>query len=86
MKQFVRFALALAALILPAALAAGQEASVSGTLTDSTGGVLPGVTVTAVHDNTGNTFVAVTDERGAFRLAVRTGAHTITVELSGSRP
>ena len=38
-----------------------QEAAVSGTVTDSTGGVLPGVAVTALHEATGNTFVAVTD-------------------------
>ena len=46
----------------------------SGTITDSTGGVLPGVTVTAMHAATGNTFVAVTDERGGFRMPVRVGA------------
>jgi hypothetical protein len=44
-----------------------QEATLNGTVTDSTGGVLPGVTVTALHEATGNTFVTVTDERGAFR-------------------
>jgi len=58
-----------------------QDATVSGTVTDSSGGVLPGVTVTALHEATGNTFVAVTNERGAFRLPVRTGAFRITVEL-----
>jgi hypothetical protein len=60
-----------------------QEAAVSGTVTDSTGGVLPGVTITALHDATGNTFVGVTDERGAFRLPLRVGAFTVTLELSG---
>ena len=60
-----------------------QEATLSGTVTDSTGGVLPGVTVTALHEATGNTFVAVTDQRGAFRLPVRTGTIRITVELTG---
>jgi hypothetical protein len=41
------------------AVAHAQEAAVSGTITDSTGGVLPGVTVTAVHEASGNTFVGV---------------------------
>ncbi|MGH6693316.1 MAG: carboxypeptidase regulatory-like domain-containing protein, partial [Gammaproteobacteria bacterium] len=50
---------------------------------DTTGGVLPGVTVTAVHEASGNTFVGVTDERGAFRLPVRTGVYRITLELPG---
>ena len=63
-----------------------QEATVSGTVTDSTGGVLPGVTVTATHTASGNTFIAVTDERGEFRLPVRTGAYRLSFELSGFAP
>ena len=43
--------------------AAAQEATFTGTITDQTGGVLPGVTVTAIHDTSGNVFVAVTDGR-----------------------
>jgi hypothetical protein len=60
-----------------------QEATVSGTVTDSTGAVLPGVTVTAVHEATGNTFLAVTNERGGYRIPVRTGGYRITTELAG---
>ena len=60
-----------------------QEAVLSGTVTDSTGGVLPGVTVTALHEATGNRFVAVTDERGSYRLPSRVGAYQVTAELQG---
>jgi len=49
------------------AVAHAQEATVSGTMTDSIDGVLPGVTVTAVHEASGNTIVGVTDDRGMFR-------------------
>jgi hypothetical protein len=56
---------------------------VSGTVTDSTGAVLPGVTVTAVHEASGNTFEAVTDERGAFRLQVRVGTYRVTSSAIG---
>ncbi|HEX2461585.1 MAG TPA: carboxypeptidase-like regulatory domain-containing protein, partial [Vicinamibacterales bacterium] len=56
-----------------------QDATVSGTVTDSTGGVLPGVTVTAVHEATGNTFLGVTDERGAYRIQVRVGRYKMTI-------
>lgn len=60
-----------------------QEATLTGTVTDSTGGVLPGVTVTAVHEATGNRFVAATDERGIYRIPARVGPYLITAELQG---
>src|SRR5256885_13490607 len=60
-----------------------QDSTISGTATDSTGGVLPGVTVTATNIESGNTFEAVSDERGEFRLPVRIGNYRIVAELSG---
>ena len=60
-----------------------QEATLQGTVTDSTGGVLPGVTITAIHEATGNRFTTVTDERGAFRIPARIGAYQIQAELQG---
>src|ERR1044071_3005604 len=60
-----------------------QEATVTGTVVDQTGGVLPGVTVTALHEATGNTFVGVTDERGTYRLPVRVGTYRVQMELPG---
>ncbi len=77
-----RLLLASAILFLPA-LGFAQEATVTGTVVDQTGGVLPGVTITAVHTATGNTFVAVTDERGVYRLPVRVGTYRIVMELQG---
>ena len=69
-----RFLLAATILAMPIA-AYAQEAVFTGTVTDSTGGVLPGVTVTALLEATGNTFVAVTDERGVYRLPARVGVY-----------
>jgi len=60
-----------------------QESTFSGTVTDSTGGVLPGVTVTATNVESGNTFEAVTDDRGNFRMPVRVGGYRITAKLAG---
>ena len=77
-----RLVFALAALFLPLA-AAAQEATLNGTVTDSTGSVLPGVTVQALHEASGNTFMAVTDGRGAYQLPVRVGIYKITVQLQG---
>jgi hypothetical protein len=69
-------------LAVPAPIHA-QEAVLTGTVTDSTGGVLPGVTVTALLEATGNRFEAITDERGIYRMPVRVGGFEITAELSG---
>jgi len=60
-----------------------QEATFTGAVTDSTGGVLPGVAITAIHEASGNIFTAVTGDRGEFRLPVRVGGYAIRAELSG---
>jgi len=65
--------LLLGALLALPLSAFAQEATLSGTVVDSTSSVLPGVTITAVHQATGNRFVVVTDGRGSFRLPVRIG-------------
>jgi hypothetical protein len=74
--------LACAVLALPVG-ALAQEATLTGTVVDATGGVVPGVTVTAVHEATGNTFVGVTDGTGTFRIPARIGTYRLTAELSG---
>ena len=63
--------------------ASAQEAAISGVVTDTTGGVLPGVAVVAVHVDTGNVFEAVTDGTGSFRVPARIGAFEVTVALPG---
>ena len=73
----------LLALLIAPAVGHAQEATLTGTVTDSTGGVLPGVTVTAVLESTGNRFETVTDERGIYRIPARVGAYQLTAELSG---
>lgn len=80
--RFRRLILATTMLMCPLMLHA-QEVGLTGTVTDATGAVLPGVTVTAVHTDTGNTFTGVTDTSGTYNLALRTGGYTLTVELSG---
>ena len=63
-----------ALLIWPSTGHAQQEATLSGTVKDSFDLVMPGVSVRAVHLATGNSFEAVTDERGSYRILVRAGA------------
>ena len=77
-----RLLVVCAILALPVA-ASGQEVTLSGTVIDSTGAVLPGATLTAVHQASGNAFEGVTDERGAFRIAARAGIYRVTAGLAG---
>ena len=67
---------------LPAAVFA-QEATLTGTITDSTGALMPGVTVQATNEASGNSFEAVTDGRGIYRIPARVGSYRITAQLAG---
>src|SRR5258705_12618090 len=60
-----------------------QEATLTGVITDTTGGVLPGATIKAVNEDSGNSFEAATGGRRACPLAVPLGNHQITATLSG---
>jgi hypothetical protein len=71
-------------LFCTAELARAQEVSLAGKITDTTDAVLPGATVTALHVDTGNAFVGITDASGEYRInALRVGVYKITVELAG---
>src|SRR5678815_6027747 len=84
MKRIVWIGTLLVSIVLFPALAHAQtEAVITGVVTDSSGGVLPGVTVTAVHEATGNNFTSITDERGVFRMQARVGTYQILMELQG---
>jgi hypothetical protein len=82
-SSFAGWFLAIALVVGVPAVSQAQEAVLQGTVTDSTGGVLPGVTVTAVHEATGNTFEAVTQGTGTFRIPVRVGSYRVTAQLQG---
>jgi len=79
----LRCFVAIGALLALPAVGYAQESTVIGTMTDTTGGVLPGVTITAVNEATGNVFLGVTDGLGAYRIGVRIGTYTLTAELPG---
>ena len=83
MGRAASMALAVVAILVLPGVGLAQEATIGGTVTDSTSGVLPGVAVRAVHEATGNQFETFTDERGAFRIPVRIGTYRIVAELAG---
>ncbi len=82
-----RFFLAAALCLLLAATAAAQLASQTGlvgTVRDASGGVLPGVTVTAVNTGTQDTYETVTNAEGIYNIPnLRTGRYTISIALEG---
>ena len=83
MKSFVgRLIVLRAVLALPATVFA-QEAVLTDAITDSTGAVLPGATVTAVNEATGNNYETVTDAAGVYRIPVRVGVFKVTANLAG---
>ncbi len=79
--------LVIAALALVAAPPAGAQVvggSIGGTVTDDTGGALPGVTVTVTNRSNGTSQVLTTGERGNYRaVALQPAPYAIAVELSG---
>ena len=89
--SFPRVALGLVAsclaMLLTTATAFGQvstTATVRGTVEDSSGGVLPGATVTITNTGTKAVQTVVTDDRGQYQFgALFPGTYDLRVELSG---
>lgn len=75
----------LALLLLPAlASAQGTTSRVTGVVTDSSGGRLPGATVILTNESTGVSFTTVTTETGNYAFdAVQVGRYSVAVELDG---
>lgn len=76
--------LSAALFLLTAVSVLAQDATIIGTVTDESKGVLPGVTITATSLANGRTFTDVSDERGDYRLVgVPAGRYKVQAELSG---
>lgn len=76
-------AVAITGILIMAVPGQAQDASLSGTISDATGGVLPGVTVTVTHEASGTASVTTTDNLGGFQVPLRVGTYSITAELTG---
>ena len=73
-----------AAVCLSPHRARAQEVSLAGVVTDTTDARLPGVSVTALHVDTGNTFIGLSDTSGQYQISgLRTGVYKVTAELQG---
>ncbi|MPY88770.1 MAG: hypothetical protein GEU99_12680 [Luteitalea sp.] len=61
--------------------------AIVGTVQDATGAVLPGVTVTIVHEATGVSRERVTNDAGDYSFqSLQPGTYTVRAELEGFRP
>src|SRR5690348_3308212 len=90
MKQFSIFAIAAAGLMMLAGMpvAHGQvvNGTIFGTVRDSSGAVIPNVTVSAKSVETGAARTAVTDTTGAYQiLSVPAGDYEVEAAVSGFR-
>lgn len=90
MGTFLRRCQALGILALVFAAAPAQAQNVTGTITgtvvDQQGNVLPGATVTVLNESTGEPRTAVSDARGNFQVTtLPPGTYTIRVELANFR-
>ncbi|MEP6893672.1 MAG: carboxypeptidase regulatory-like domain-containing protein, partial [Gaiellaceae bacterium] len=89
MRSRSGFGIGLLALTLSALLSASASAQVdtgtlSGTVKDESGGVLPGATVTITHEGQGLRLTSVTRADGTYIFTpIRTGAYLIDVEFPG---
>jgi len=76
--------LALLALTAAAGFAQTSTSRITGTVTDPSGAVVPGASVTAINEATGVTYTQVTSEGGLFSFpSVPLGLYTVKVELTG---
>ncbi len=85
MLKYILSALLSLSLTAPAlAQSQGANGAIEGTVSDSSGGVLPGVTVTITNVNTGAARSVVTNEKGLYRAPLLTlGQYTVVAELQG---
>jgi hypothetical protein len=80
------FAFAAMTLLVTSSVVFGQAAgtaTIRGTVEDSSGGVLPGATVTVTNQGNKSVVSSVTDDRGGYLVVVFPGVYDVKVELSG---
>ena len=88
-KSVTLIVVCFTACFLALASVAGAQAittgTISGTIVDAQGGVLPGASIVAVHTPTGTSYEGVTNAEGHFTLLnVRVGGpYTIAAKLAG---
>ena len=84
MRKVLTITAMLCLLVTTGALAQSTNASLGGTVSDGSGALIPGVTVTATNTNTGIAQTNLTNESGVYQFPVlSTGTYKISAELPG---
>ena len=85
MRRAVAVLCVVVALLLPAVIAAqAVTGTILGLITDSTGAVMPGTTVTLTNTGTGQVRAVTTDANGEYTApSLTTGRYVVKAELSG---
>src|SRR5438874_1644377 len=84
MKRFLAAAWLLLLVLFTNTFAQSTNATLGGTVSDSTRALIPGVSVTATNTQTGIVTTIVTNETGAYQFAsLQTGIYKVTAELPG---
>jgi TonB-linked SusC/RagA family outer membrane protein len=78
-KNYLKHYVLLFAMLLVSSLAFAQNGTITGTVADTKGETLPGVSVTLDGTTTGT----ATDINGAFKLSAAAGTHTLTAKYLG---
>src|SRR5438067_6775779 len=83
MKKSI-FCIAVSCLVVTTAFGQISNATLTGTVTGSTGAVLPGVSITATNNATGVVSTVITNEAGAYTIqSLLPGTYTVSSELPG---
>src|SRR5919198_965411 len=85
MKNLSIMAAGLLYLVLPAfTFAQTTNATLGGTVSDATGALIPGVSITATNTQTGIVSTVVSNETGAYQFAsLQPGTYKVSAELPG---
>src|SRR5712692_5147688 len=89
MIRLIKAGCGLAAAILCATTVGAQtnKGAIDGTVTDQSGAVIPGATVTVVNLGTGESLTVTTSERGTFSFPVLDPVeYRIAVQIQGFKP
>ena len=84
MRQIVGFALVILSVSAMSARAQDTTGTILGTITDASGGVLPGVSVTVKNTDTSRSRTVVTDSAGRYRMPLlQPGHYEVSAQLQG---